>query len=88
MRIIVKAKPRSKEEKVERLTQPSFGFDELKAEFTEYRVSIKESPVDGKANEAIIRALAKYFDVAPSLVRMISGKTSKHKVFEIPDEVR
>jgi len=39
--------------------------------------------VAGKANEAIIRALAKYFDTAPSRIKLIAGQTSKQKLFEI-----
>ncbi len=48
-----------------------------------YKVSIKEPPVDGKANEAIVRVLAEYFKVSKSSVRLVSGSTSKQKVFEI-----
>ncbi len=47
-----------------------------------YKVSVKESPIDGKANNAIIKVLAKYFDVAPSSIRLSIGVSSKLKVFE------
>lgn len=80
MKIIVRAKPRAKAEKVERLDKPSlFGGTEQ----AEYRVSVKELPVAGKANEAIIRALAEYFKVPKSSVRIISGQTSKRKIVEL-----
>lgn len=85
MKIFVKAKPRAKEEKVERVGQPTLGLGDTKPEMTEYKVSVKEAPVGGKANEAVIKALAKYFGVAPSLVRLVSGASSKRKVFEIPN---
>ena len=85
MRIIVIAKPKSKIEMVERIGQPTLGLGDIKPGFIEYKVSVKEVPVGGKANEAIIKVLAKYFDVAPSLVRLVSGATSKRKIFEIPD---
>ena len=83
MKIVVKAKTKAKIEKVERVTQPSLGLEENKNELVVYKVSVKEAPVDGKANEAIIKALANYFDVAPSNISLVTGQTSKQKVFVI-----
>ncbi len=83
MKIVVKAKPNSKIEKVEKLTQPTLNFEDDDTSLDIYKVSIKEPPVDGKANRAVIHALARYFDVAPSLVTLVSGPTSKQKVFEV-----
>jgi uncharacterized protein (TIGR00251 family) len=74
MKIYVKAKPGAKRERVEQI------------DATHYIVEVKAPPVEGKANDAIRRALAVYFDVAPSRVKMTSGKTSKQKVFEIDHE--
>lgn len=85
MKIIVRAKPKSKKESVERVSQPTFDLSLGDEELVEYKVSVKEVPVGGKANEAIIKALAKYFDIAPSLVELVSGVTSKRKIFQIPD---
>ncbi|MFA5889149.1 MAG: DUF167 domain-containing protein [Candidatus Paceibacterota bacterium] len=85
MRIVVIAKPKAKIEVVERVGQPTLDFDKGGQGMVEYKVSVKEVPVGGKANEAIIKVLAKYFDIAPSLVRLVSGATSKRKIFEIPD---
>lgn len=85
MRIIVKAKPKSKKESMERVNQPMLDLSLGGQELVEYKVSVKEVPVAGKANEAIIKALAKYFEVAPSLIKLISGNTSKKKIFQIPD---
>lgn len=48
-----------------------------------YAVAVKEPPVDGRANEAIARALAKHLGVPPSNVRLIGGATAKQKLFEI-----
>jgi len=83
MRILVKVRPRAKVEKAEQLTQPSLGLEGQKEEMLVYKVSVKEAPVDGEANDAVARALAKYFDIAPSRVRLVSGHTAKQKVFEI-----
>jgi hypothetical protein len=71
MKISVKAKPAAREEKVEKIDDSNFV------------VSVKEPPVQGRANAAIAKALADYFKVSASQVRLISGFSSKQKVFEI-----
>jgi len=71
MRIIINAKPNSYQEKIKKISD------------TEFVVSVKEPPVKGLANEAIIRALADYFDISPFRVRIVSGWASKRKVAEI-----
>ena len=71
MRINVKAKPNSKEDKVEKISD------------TEFIVSVKEIPVQGRANRAIIRVLAEYFDIPLSRIRIISGHISRQKVVEV-----
>jgi uncharacterized protein YggU (UPF0235/DUF167 family) len=81
MKILVKAKPFSKEERVEKI--PQEGFDFLDDKMDMYKVWIKEIPEDGKANEAVIKALAKYFDTAKSNIELIKGATSSEKVFNI-----
>ena len=71
MKIFVKAKPGAKLEKIKKISENSF------------EVWVKEKPENGKANVAVLRALAKYFDLAPSRLRIISGHTSKNKLVEI-----
>ncbi len=71
MKIFVKAKAGAKKEQVEQI------------DATHYVVQVKAPPVEGKANDAIRKALADYFDVAPLQIKMISGKTSKQKIFEV-----
>jgi uncharacterized protein YggU (UPF0235/DUF167 family) len=85
MKIIVKAKTKARINKVERVKQPSIDFSlgRDKAESVIYKVSVKEAPVAGKANVAIINALAEYFDIAPARVILVSGQSSLRKVFEI-----
>ena len=82
MRISVIAKTNAKAENIERVTQPTLGLEPV-TEPVVYKVSVQAVPVDGKANRAIIKALAKYFDVAPSSVRIVSGETAKKKIIEI-----
>ncbi len=70
-RVFVKAKPKSKEERVEKIDD------------THFVISVKEPPVQGKANTAIAKALAEHFGVSASSVRLASGFASKEKIFEL-----
>lgn len=85
MKIIVRAKPNAKEEKVERLTQPTLELAGMAKEPDVYKVSVKAPPSEGKANEAIVRALAAHFGTSASRVRLVSGARSKRKVFAIDE---
>ncbi len=46
-------------------------------------VYVHEPPLEGKANKAVIEALAEYFRTSKSQVKLIRGEKSKQKVFEI-----
>lgn len=46
-------------------------------------VYVNEPPIDGRANAAIINALAKHFNLKRSDVILTSGEKSKNKIFEI-----
>lgn len=48
-------------------------------------VRVKEPPSEGKANLAVLRAVAEYYRVAPGDVRLVSGLSGRHKVVEVPD---
>lgn len=49
----------------------------------ELLVYVREPAIDGKANKAVAKLLAEYFDVPKSHVQIISGHKSKLKRFEI-----
>ncbi len=83
MKIIVKVKPSAKVEKVERVDQPVLNFGGNSRELPVYKVSVKEPPVDGKANKAVIRVIAGHFDTSPLKIRLITGQTSRKKIFEV-----
>lgn len=85
MRIIVKAKPKAKKEIVELLSKPTLNFEGIDPEPDVYKVLVKEPPIGGQANEAIIKALAKHFNKPSSKVILISGTISKQKIFDILD---
>ncbi len=46
-------------------------------------VYVNEPPIDGRANAAIINALAKHFNLKRSDVILTSGEKSRNKIFEI-----
>ena len=46
-------------------------------------VRVKEPPSEGKANAAVLKAVAAYYRVAPSDVRMVAGHSSRRKVLEV-----
>lgn len=71
MKIFVKAKPRAHEDLVERVDENNFN------------VSVTAPPVKGLANQAVIKAVAQYFKIAPSRVKIVSGFTSRQKILEI-----
>ncbi len=49
----------------------------------QYRVTVTEPATQNKANQAVIRALSKYFKVAKSLINIFRGQTSRSKTIEI-----
>lgn len=71
MKIFVTAKPKAKEERVEKIDE------------THFMVAVKEPPVQGRANLAIIKAAAGYFEVPVACVRIVSGYTSRQKIIDV-----
>lgn len=71
MKIYVAAKVKAKKEVVEQIDSNHF------------KVSVKEVPISGRANAAIEKALADYFGIAHSRIRVSAGHTSKRKIIEI-----
>lgn len=69
MRINVKAKPNSNENKVEKIDDLNFV------------VSVKDPPIQGRANRAIVKVLSEYFHT--SRIRIVSGHTLRNKIVEI-----
>jgi uncharacterized protein len=53
------------------------------AEDGELTIYVREPAVEGKANEAVVRLLAKHFDVPRSRVELVSGATSRVKRFRV-----
>jgi uncharacterized protein (TIGR00251 family) len=49
----------------------------------ELTVYVRQPAVEGKANEAVVRLLAKHLGVAPSRLDLVSGATSRVKRFRV-----
>lgn len=48
-----------------------------------YLAYIKEPPVEGRANRALIRLLSEHFGVPRSRIAIVSGARSRRKIVEI-----
>ena len=71
VRIFLKVKAKAKENRVEKIDGDHF------------QVLVKEPPVRGRANLAVIRIIAGYFNLPVAKVRIIGGFTSRQKTVEI-----
>ena len=71
MKISVKVKPGAKKESLERVDD------------TNFIAHVKAPPVEGKANEALVRLLSDYFGVPKSKVLIIRGTASKYKLVHL-----
>lgn len=65
---------------------PNASKNELIKTETGYKARIQSAPVDDKANEALIKMLAKKFNIPKSYVSIIKGRTSRNKLISIKDE--
>ncbi len=52
------------------------------------RVSVTEPADQGKANQAIIKALAKTLAISPAQIELVRGATHRRKTFSITDPPR
>jgi len=71
MKIQVKVKPNSKEQKIEELEDGNL------------IIRLKSPPINGKANQELIKLLAQKYQVSKSQITIKSGLSSKNKLIEI-----
>ena len=71
MKISIRVKPSSKTASVEKTEEGS------------YIVRVKAPAKEGKANEAVIKALGEYFGVPKSRISILHGQSGKSKVVDI-----
>ena len=65
--------------------QPNSQQQSIKAEADgSLKICLKSPPVDGKANQELIKLLAKKFNVKKSEITIKSGLSSKNKLIEVP----
>jgi uncharacterized protein len=73
MLIKVKVFPGAKEEEIIKKSKDSF------------EARVKEKPIMGLANKAVITLLSYYFEVPRQNVRLIKGFKERNKIFEIKE---
>ena len=71
MRIYVKVIPKSSRNKIEKTGEG------------EYKIWLTAPPIQGKANEMLIKKLSDFFNVSKSCIIIAGGKTSKTKIVDI-----
>ena len=74
MKILVFAKPGARRASVKAMENLVAGFDGT------FLVAIKKPAEGGRANRAVEEALAEYFAVSLSCVRIVAGGASRRKV--------
>jgi len=73
--LYVKVTPKAKAERIKK---------EIREDGTAfYKIYVTAAPEDGKANEAVIKLLAKNIGIAKSSLTIIRGHTSRDKVIKI-----
>lgn len=70
-RIFVKIKPKAKREYVNCIDE------------THFVVAVGAPPAEGRANQAVVKALAEYLGVAPSRLMIVTGQTTKDKIIQL-----
>jgi uncharacterized protein (TIGR00251 family) len=64
--------------------QPRSSKNEIVGPFKDgIKVKVTSPPVEGKANETLIRFLAKEIGISPSCIEMIKGRHSREKTLRI-----
>ncbi len=71
MKIFVRVKPGAKAERVSQMDAGHFS------------ISVKEPPREGRANEAVRKALAEHLGIPRSRIALVSGATASDKVFDV-----
>ena len=71
MLIKIKVFPDSDEEKMKKKAEDSF------------EIKVKEPPIRGEANRAVIRVLSAFFKIPEKDIRLVKGFRERNKNFEI-----
>lgn len=76
IKLFVRVSPKAKREGFEGVYVEPNGDVRLK-------IAVNAPPVDGKANEAIVKLISKKIKIAKSLIHLVSGEIDRNKVFYI-----
>ena len=68
MKLFIKVKTNSKNSGVKQIDS------------THFVIRVKESPIEGKANKAVIKEMALFLNISPSSIELVSGEKSKNKI--------
>ena len=71
MRVYIKVIPRASKNEVVKISEG------------EYKVKLTAPPVDGRANNMLLKILAEYFNVSKSSLQIIGGKSARTKILDI-----
>ena len=67
--------------------QPKSSKNEIVSPYRDrIKVRITAAPIEGKANEALVRLLAKEWRIPPSRIEIVKGHRSREKVLKISGE--
>ena len=73
MKIKIRVVPNSKKESIQQIDS------------TAYRIKVRDKAMDGRANEAVLRLIAKHAGVSMADVRIIHGLRSREKIIGIKE---
>ncbi|MBR1944967.1 MAG: DUF167 domain-containing protein [Alphaproteobacteria bacterium] len=76
LKVFIRLSPKAKREGIEGIHTDPDGTERLK-------IAVSALPVDGKANEALIKWLAKHLHIAKSAISLISGTADRSKTLLI-----
>ena len=76
LKIFIRLSPKAKREGIEGVYAAPDGSERLK-------IAVSAPPVDGKANEYLIKWLAKHLHIAKSAITLVSGTTDRSKTLLI-----
>jgi uncharacterized protein YggU (UPF0235/DUF167 family) len=79
-RIAVRLTPRASRDGIAGF-QPGAGDGRARGDVLIVRVTAP--PVDGRANDSLLRLLARALDLPPSALRLVAGESARSKVVEV-----
>ncbi len=64
--------------------QPKSSKNEIVGPYRDgIKVKITAPPIEGKANDALIRFLAREFEISPSCIEILKGHHSREKILKV-----